>query len=300
MCSSDLAASKWTVFYAGIGLAVLYFMGLYQKLRDWPEQDWYPTTKGPWLASTLLFSVLCFVLIPFAIYTASYLPYAEALGVDAFAHSGQNGLVLLLQNLWGKFTGGEDFAAQIIPRDNLLNIMANNQWYMLTYHQGVHQAHPYSSWWFQWVVNARPILYYMDNTVSGFTTRFAAFSNPVVCWTGFFAVVVCGAHSFSKLWAKRLFLGALGLFAALSVYQIQQTENGIFDPSLPSGEITRNLALLVICLLLYLLLMFFLTWAAPGHSGKAAFLLVAYLSQLVPWWFIGRTTFEYQDRKSVV
>ena len=74
------AASKWTVFYAGIGLAVLYFIGLFQKLRDWPKESDVP--KGPWLCATLLFSVLCFVLIPFAIYTASYLPYAKALGVD--------------------------------------------------------------------------------------------------------------------------------------------------------------------------------------------------------------------------
>ena len=31
----------------------------------------------------------------------------------------------------------------------------------------------------------------------------------------------------------------------------------------------------------------------PGHSSKAAFLLVGYLAQLVPWMFVGRTTFEY-------
>ncbi|MBO5034209.1 MAG: phospholipid carrier-dependent glycosyltransferase, partial [Oscillospiraceae bacterium] len=292
------AASKWTVFYAGIGLAVLYFIGLYQKLRDWPAECEAP--KGAWVTATLLFSVLCFVLIPFAIYCAAYLPYARALGVEVFAHSDQNGLILLLQNVWGKFTGGEDFVAQTIPKDNLLNIMANNQWYMFTYHNGVHQAHPYSSWWFQWIVDARPILYYMDNTVSGFTTRFAAFSNPVVCWTGFFAVVVCGAHAFSKLWCKRLFLGGLGVFAALSVYRVQQTENGIFDPALSQSTRNLNLALLAVCLLLYLLLMLFLTWAAPGHSGKAVFLLVAYLSQLIPWWFIGRTTFEYHYFPSIL
>ena len=259
------AASKWTVFYAGIGLAVLYFMGLYQKLRDWPTEGRHPINKGRWVTQTILFSVLCFILIPFAIYVASYLPYAEALGVEAFAQSDKNGFALLLQNLWGKLTGGEDFVAQNIPRDNLLNIMANNQWYMLTYHQGVHQAHPYSSWWFQWVVDARPILYYMDNTVTGFTTRFAAFANPVVCWTGFFAVVICGCHAFSKLWAKWAFLGGLGCFAALVVYRVQQTENGIFDPALQRGEFTRNLVLLLIFLALYLLLAFFLSWAAPVY-----------------------------------
>ena len=48
--------------------------------------------------------------------------------MELFAPSEENGLVLLLQNVWGKFAGGEAFSANNIPRDNLLNIMANTQW----------------------------------------------------------------------------------------------------------------------------------------------------------------------------
>ena len=33
------AASKWTVIYGCTGLVALYFIGLYQKLRDWPEEE---------------------------------------------------------------------------------------------------------------------------------------------------------------------------------------------------------------------------------------------------------------------
>lgn len=292
------AASKWTVFYAGIGLAVLYFMGLFQKLRDWPKESEVP--KGPWLCATLLFSVLCFVLIPFAIYTASYLPYAKALGVDTSLGATLRGLgegfPLLLQNLMDKLTGAaaaEGYRAADIPNDTLSGIMLKNQWYMLTYHNGVHQAHPYSSWWFQWIVDARPILYYMDNSVSGFTTRFAAFANPVLCWGGLGAILICGAHAFQRLWTKALFLGGLGVFAAAVTALVGQNPNGILDPELGSKTLGLHLALLVVCLLLYLVLCALVVFAAPGSDAKALFLLVAYLSQLVPWWFIGRTTFEY-------
>lgn len=290
------AASKWTVFYAGIGLAVVYFMGLRQRLRDWPQEDEAKMTKSSWLAGTLLFSVLCFVILPFAIYCAAYIPYAKALDVELFAPSDTNGFGLLFQNVWGKltFAGEGEFSAAYIPQDNLLNIVAGNQWYMFNYHNGVTQAHPYSSWWFQWIVNARPILYYMDNDVSGVTTRFAAFASPILCWTGLAALLICAAHSFRRKWAKAAFLGGLGAFSAVFIYKVQQTPNGIFDPELTPEVLARNGVILALCLLLYLgLCVLILRYASGGYDGRAAFLVVGYLAQLVPWMFVGRTTFEY-------
>lgn len=194
------AASKWTVIYAAVGLAVLYFMGFYQKLRDWPEEQ--RGERAVWCVKTLAFSVLCFVVIPLCIYCAAYLPYAMA--------KGDTSLKGLLSTVW------------------------ENQKYMLHYHEGVNQSHPYSSRWYQWIVDGRPILYYMDNTVPGFTTRFAAFSNPVVCWAGLGAVILCAVQAFRR------------------------------------------------------------------RSAKAAFVVVGYLSQLVPWMFIGRTTFEYHYFPSIL
>lgn len=288
------AAGKWTVFYAGIGLAAVYFMGFYQKLRDWPEEQ--KTDRVSWTVQTLLFSVLCFIVIPFAIYCMAYIPYAKALGVDLFAHSDTNGLSLLFQNVWGKltFSGEGEFAAAYIPQDNLLNIMAGNQWYMFNYHNGVTQSHPYSAWWFQWIVNARPILYYMDNDVPGVTTRFAAFANPVLCWTGLAAILTCAAHAFRRKWAKAVFLGGMGVFAGGMIYKVQQTPNGVFDSATLSPEtIARNMVILALCLLLYFALCALILRFAPGHSPRAAFILVGYLAQLVPWMFVGRTTFEY-------
>lgn len=187
------AACKWTVIYGCTGLVALYFLGLALKLRQWPEESRHE--RVGWTVKTLAFSVLAFALIPAAIYTLSYLPYAAASG---------------------------DLSLQ-----NLIAEMWENQKYMLSYHSGVTDTHPYSSRWYQWLFDARPILYYMDNSVSGVTTRFAAFVNPVVCWGGLLAVLACGFH----------------------------------------GIVRR--------------------------SGRALFILIGYLAQLVPWFFIGRITFAY-------
>lgn len=198
------AASKWTVIYGAVGLAILYFVGLYFKCRDWPREEGAPRL-GPWLTKTLLFSVLCFVVIPGVIYTASYIPYAIARGGLTF------------ENVWSE--------------------MLRNQSYMLNYHEGVNQPHGYSSRWYQWIIDARPILYYLDTSQevsAGLKTAFGAFTNPIVTWAGLFAMVTCGIQ------------------------------------------------------------------AVRRRCGKALFIVVGYLSQLVPWMLIFRTTFAYHYFPSVL
>ena len=165
------AASKWTVIYGCTGLVVLYFIGLYQKVRDWPAEQ---PGRVKWVFQILGFSVLVFALIPAAIYTLSYLPYAMA--------EGDTSLTGLISAMW------------------------ENQKYMLSYHSGVTDSHPYSSRWYQWLFDIRPILYYMDNDVAGYTTRFAAFVNPVVCWGGLLAVASCAVQAVRRRCARALFI----------------------------------------------------------------------------------------------
>ncbi|MBU5434541.1 phospholipid carrier-dependent glycosyltransferase [Pseudoflavonifractor sp. MSJ-37] len=260
------AASKWTVIYGGLGLAALYFIGLYQKLRDWPrDKDGARTALGPWLAATLAFSVLCFVVMPACIYTLSYWPYAAAAGDGSLSNT--------IAEMW------------------------RNQQYMLSYHEGVHDSHPYSSRWFQWVTDARPILYYLDSTsVPGSKSAFAAFSDPVVCWGGLLALLSCAAQAFRRPRSKFLFfLLSAGAMAAALV-EVDQ----IFDPALEPAVLARNGALLVLGLGLYLALGLFLSRTVPRADGRALFLLVGYLSQFGPWLLIGRTTFEYHYFPSIL
>lgn len=153
------AASKWTVIYGAVGLAALYFIGLYFKWRDWPRDGSAPPFI-PWLVKTLLFSVLCFVVIPAVIYTLSYIPYAAAQGE--------------------------------VTVQSVIKAMLDNQKYMLNYHKGVNEPHGYSSRWYQWIVDGRPILYYLDNSrehATGLKTAFGAFNNPIVSWAGLLAIL---------------------------------------------------------------------------------------------------------------
>ena len=106
-------ASKWTVVYAGAGLALLWLLGMIFKAGDWHEADnearlaaappevrrevaeaMFREDAPPWerprvpsfaihVWGTIGLSVIFFVLIPICIYTVSYFPYAMAKGNPA-------------------------------------------------------------------------------------------------------------------------------------------------------------------------------------------------------------------------
>ena len=205
-------ASKWTVVYAGAGLALLWLLGLIFKGREWRQLAVRENSMGlhsslprfgAHVAGTIALSVVFFILIPVCIYVAAYLPYATAAAA-------RDGTQVTLQSL--------------------LSIVWDNQVFMLTYHQGVHTPHPYESYWYEWIFDGRPILYYRDldyaNT-EGIKSLFASFNNPLVSWTGLLA------------------------FFAMVIEAIRK------------------------------------------KSGKALFILIAILSQFVPWLFIGRILFAY-------
>lgn len=149
-------ACKWTCLYAGAGLGVIWllhwiFMGKKFRLTAFIKN--------------CLFCLVFFVVIPCAIYYASYYPYGEAKG---------------LEGIGMYFT--KDYA----------DIVWSNQKFMLTYHEGVTSSHPYSSKWYQWILNIRPILYYLDYPAKGQVSSFGAFLNPLVCWGGLLGVVCMG------------------------------------------------------------------------------------------------------------
>ena len=139
-----------------------------------------------------------FLLIPAAIYYLSYLPYGQARGIRPF-------------------TGA------------YLQMVLDNQVYMFSYHsQGVLGAtHPYSSTWYQWLVDYRPILYVLETPDPDTRISIAAWLNPVLCWGGLLSPPVLG-------------------------------------------------------------------WMAVVRKDRrAAFILVGYLSELLPWVPVARLTFAY-------
>ena len=165
------AASKWTSIYAGAGLAVLWLShwvirfvkahrvtagagALDGPFADSNSESRIPHSKlFPAFLKNVCFCLVFFIAVPLLIYYLSYLPYGRAKGAALFSRE-------------------------------YLQIVLDNQSYMFTYHAKsvLGATHPYSSTWYQWLVDYRPILYVLEYPAQGYRTSIAAFLNPLLCW----------------------------------------------------------------------------------------------------------------------
>lgn len=163
------AATKWTCLYAGAGLGVLWALHwVFQGVQAHRDGDGRRYVRR--LISNIGFCLVFFVLVPGMIYYASYYPYGAARG---------------LHGAGMYFT--REYAA----------IVLENQRFMFTYHAGLVATHPYASRWWQWLLDLRPILYYLsygDGTVS----TIGAFVNPLLCWGGLLALPVLVYHAVKR------------------------------------------------------------------------------------------------------
>ncbi|MBQ9662891.1 MAG: glycosyltransferase family 39 protein [Oscillospiraceae bacterium] len=147
------AACKWTCLYAGAGLAVLW-------LGHWVLEA-LEHRGGTFLRflKNSVFCVLFFVLIPAGIYYLSYYPYGAAENAPLFS---------------AQYT----------------KLVLDNQSFMFGYHANIVAEHPYSSRWYQWILDIRPILYYLEYLPEGKRISFGAFVNPAVCWGGLISLIM--------------------------------------------------------------------------------------------------------------
>lgn len=163
------AATKWTCLYAGAGLGVLWALHwVFQGVRAHRAGDGRRYARR--LLGNIGFCLVFFVLVPGMIYYASYYPYGAARG---------------LHGAGMYFT--REYAA----------IVLENQRFMFTYHSSLVATHPYSSRWWQWLLDLRPILYYLsygDGTVS----TIGAFVNPLLCWGGLLALPVLAYRAWKR------------------------------------------------------------------------------------------------------
>ena len=178
---------KWIGFYAGFALLIIYV------IRLWQLGLHYRATRkdgfGNYLVKTLLFSTLFFVVIPAIIYYITYIPYGTARGMSI-----ADGM------LWSP-----DF----------FNLVWGNQVHMFRYHSIYVLAaeHPFSSVWWQWILNTHPILY-VRGTSGNLQAVFGAFGNPVVWWGGLLAIVAMIIRIFTHRDGRALFI-LIGYFAQL-------------------------------------------------------------------------------------
>jgi len=178
-------ATKWIVIYAGFGLLVMYLIKIITDYRYYyaPENLGGYTER---VIKTLAFTALTFIVVPVIVYILSYIPYGRARDMGP----------QMLINL--------DYYKMII------NVQANT----FKYHSALVAEHPYSSWWYQWIINQRPILYYLKYMDDGKRSAFAAFGNPIVWWGGLVAIVAMIVKTVSHKDA-RAFVIIIGYFAQL-------------------------------------------------------------------------------------
>ena len=148
------AACKWTCLYAGAGLGVLWMAHWLIRMKN----EGFRALLLPFLKNAAICIVL-FVMIPGLIYYLSYIPYGIAEGKNVFS---------------GDYT----------------KLVLDNQRFMLNYHVSVRAEHPYASRWYQWILNVRPILYYLEYFPDGKRISIAAFVNPVICWGGLLSLLI--------------------------------------------------------------------------------------------------------------
>jgi len=141
-------ASKWTGVYAGIGLAIIFFLSIFIKTKK-------KEISNSFIYKTFGFCVISFVIVPVLIYLVSYIP---------FLRSNNGGFIDIIKN----------------------------QEAMLTYHGKtvLDSDHFFSSKWYEWIINYRPIWYYTG--INGnLTENISAFGNPIVWISGLLAFIYC-------------------------------------------------------------------------------------------------------------
>lgn len=155
-------ATKWQGVYAGIGLATMYAVTVIKRTIEYraARQDRLIGARSlvlkkfaPYMLQTLGAGVGFFVIVPFFIYFASYIPIMSHEGIGYF---------------W------------------------QNQLDMFNYHTGLTATHPYGSSWWQWLFDYKPLYAYGPNRdfiATSYTQGIASLGNPLVWWATIPALV---------------------------------------------------------------------------------------------------------------
>ncbi|MBE5783499.1 MAG: phospholipid carrier-dependent glycosyltransferase [Clostridiales bacterium] len=169
-------ASKWTGCYAGVGLAILFFFGLWRRYREVraaqniPEKQRNEYEKAAangvkFLLFTIASCFIFFIAVPLVIYYCSYIPY--------FA-----------------YIGGVTVERVIQAAEGMLNYHAT---------PGLGMDHDFYSPWYQWPIIGKPMWYASSAfEEAGLQSSIMALGNPAVWWTG-----LIGLLFVIFLWARR-------------------------------------------------------------------------------------------------
>ncbi len=161
------AASKWICIYAGMGLAIIFFGTMIQRLIEYMYAKNDGTThsketndkiKREYLSNTIITLAWCmlfFIVVPVLIYVASYIPIMK------------------------------------VGPSKDLGYVLQNQRNMFNYHSGLNSTHPFASRWYEWPLMIKPMWFYSNDVVrgTGQMGSIATFGNPAVWWVGVIGMI---------------------------------------------------------------------------------------------------------------
>ena len=155
--STALAVStKWTGVYAAVGIAIIFFADIFEKCAE----NGGVKKNIPLLSRLFAVCVLSFIIIPAAVYSLSYIQFSEVYADKSF-----------------------------------IEHAVSNSAAMLSYHSGAKASHPYSSEWYEWLIDRQPLLDSCRFAADGRISTVATLGNMLILPVGLAAFL----HNF-YLW----------------------------------------------------------------------------------------------------
>jgi len=159
-------STKWSGFYGAFGIFILFvipWMKYWVKTKQ--EADgWAGFYRN--LRRTVAWCLLWFILVPAVIYILSYVPFYRT----------------------GYLYPDRGFFAAIIQ----------NQRAMINFHLFLAADHPFGSYWWQWLINWRPMFYFANTLPNSMSQGISSFGNPLVWWSGLLALAFTAYRAFKR------------------------------------------------------------------------------------------------------
>ncbi len=138
-------ATKWTGIYAAGGVAVIFFTFL---IKYCAKKKTFKESL-PYLVKLCIACVISFVIIPLSVYALSYIEFA-----------------------------------QVYKDKGIIKHAIDNSKFILSYHSGVTESHPYQSEWYEWITDKKPLLDAINTLENDRLSSVATFNNPVLSFLG--------------------------------------------------------------------------------------------------------------------
>jgi dolichyl-phosphate-mannose-protein mannosyltransferase len=167
-------ACKWIAIYGAAGLALMFIMAKYSEYKEYNAQM-ATNKKGrkkPWVHDfvplyiwgTIFSCILFFIIIPGIIYILSYIPFMMVPG----------------------------------PGHGLYEVYTY-QGHMYNYHKNLVATHSFSSPWWSWPIDLKPIWFYGGTELTpGKTSSIVSMGNPAIWWVGIISMIAAISIAFKK------------------------------------------------------------------------------------------------------